>query len=149
MRGYKKIFVCGAVFGIDVEESKKFDVYENVLKKLYPETEIVVPNTISQFRNDFIKANPQVSEDVVNTKMSEFDLRQVKESDCLVCDLSLLSTGLGLELGVALENRKTIFCFAKTDSKISNLVLGTFAPNGITNYDSLDMLAVQLKEKLI
>lgn len=50
--------------------------------------------------------------------------QSVKESDVIIADMSEVSTGAGMELGMAHMLNKEIYVFALTGSKVSALIYG-------------------------
>lgn len=51
-------------------------------------------------------------------------MKKIKESDLIICDASLPSTGMGIELNEAINKNKKIIIIAKENSKISGLIKG-------------------------
>lgn len=80
--------------------------------------------------------------------MTDFDLQRVKQSDVMVCDISMQSIGLGIELGVAsIYDKKMIFCYQK-GSYVSSMITGTFCDAVYIEYENLQDLKNKLSETL-
>lgn len=142
-----KVFIGGAFYNTGNEDKLKFDIYTQFLIERFPTANIVAPEDIAAFKNNFIKTNLKATNEQIATAMVNFDLEQVRTADLLVVDLSISSTGLGLELGVALEHQKMVKLFAKQGSKISDMIIGAFK-NKIVYYIDLNDLKKKLKNNL-
>ncbi len=69
-----------------------------------------------------------------------------KSMDIIIAECSYSSVGLGIELGWAYDDQKTIYCIYKKDKKISNSI--TAVTNNIIEYiDEEDM--IKTIEKII
>ena len=143
-----KIFLAGSVSFADQSQIKKYELYEKILKKKFKKLELITPNNIWQFRENLKLKNPKAKEIDLNKEMVDFDILQVKTSDLIVCDLSNLSTGMGIELGVAFENNKKNIFFFEKGSYISNMILGAFHKSKFIMYENLNDLKLKLEENL-
>jgi nucleoside 2-deoxyribosyltransferase len=54
----------------------------------------------------------------------DWDTNCVKSSDLVVADVSYPSTGLGIELGVAFENKIPVLLLASNNAKIASMLQG-------------------------
>ena len=59
----------------------------------------------------------------------EKDTNCVRTCDIFIADCTYLSTGLGMEIGIALENNKPILAIAKNGATVTRMVLGIPAKN--------------------
>lgn len=59
---------------------------------------------------------------------------KIKEADLIICEASLPSTGMGMELNEAINQKKKIIVIAKENSKVSGLILGCSYINEIIYY---------------
>ena len=141
-----KIFLAGAVTGTTEKQLGKYSVYQGELKKLFPKMELTTPDVIWEYRQKVIKKYPEYTKIQVDEAMVKFDLKRVRDSDYIVCDLSSLSTGLGIELGVAVENKKKIVFFFEKDSKVSNMITGAFPKATFIEYKNTKELIQRIKE---
>ena len=133
----KQIFVMGAYFNTDQQDIDVYSVIAKAFKNKYENAKIIEPIDIENYRQNFIKNNPNASIKEINKQMVNYDLSMVKASDLLFCDVSNKSTGVGIELGIAKENNiKIVFC-AKENSSISNMVFGAFPDANIYYYSSI------------
>lgn len=57
------------------------------------------------------------------------DIDCVKSADIFVAECTYPSTGLGIELGTAIADKKPIIALAKEGAKVSGMVLGIDLPN--------------------
>jgi len=80
-------------------------------------------------------------------KVFERDTNGVRESDCLVADVSVPSHGVGLEIMLAFVNGKKIILLSKKGAVVSRMVLGI--PEAIfVQYSAEDEIRSALKELL-
>ena len=143
-----KIFLAGSVSSASNEQLSKYDVYNKAILSSYPKAIIIAPNDIYAYRDNCIKTNPAFSKIQIDKLMVDFDLKQVKESDFVVCDISEQSCGMGLELGICKENNiRTIFCFKK-GSHVSNMIYGAFSNSIFIEYENFNDLGNQLSYAL-
>lgn len=73
---------------------------------------------------DFIGLTAGSAEDVYN-----YDRNQVLQCDLFVAIVDLPSTGLGMEIGFAIENNKPMLICYKAGTKISRMILGIASEN--------------------
>ena len=121
-----KVFLAGAVTGCSKVQMQKYQVYDETLKEIIPQLELTTPDVIWEYRNLIIKKHPEFDTQKIDEEMLKFDLKKVRDSDCIVCDLSALSTGMGIELGVAVENKKKIVFFYEHSTKVGSMITGAF-----------------------
>ncbi len=137
-----KVFLAGAVTGCSKAQLQKYQVYAEVLKEIIPKLELTTPDVIWEYRNSIIKKHPEFDTRKIDDAMVKFDLKRVRDSDCIVCDLRALSTGMGIELGVAVENKKKIVFFYEHGVKVSSMIMGAFPKAEFVEYkNSKDMVA--------
>lgn len=76
------------------------------------------------------------------------DITCVKKCDVLLAICNLPSTGLGYELGVAVESGKKVLAVAHTDAKVSRLVQGINLPNfTFMRYNDINEVVQKLKKE--
>ena len=137
-----KIFLAGAVSSATNDHLEKYNIYRPVLEEL---GELTFPDKIWEYRQTCIDKFPEKTKLEIDKLMTDYDLDLVRNCDLMVCDISQVSTGLGIELGVALEkNKKIIFLYEK-GSYISNMITGSFNSSLFVEYETV----YDLKEKLI
>jgi nucleoside 2-deoxyribosyltransferase len=79
----------------------------------------------------------------------EWDTKCVKTCDLFVADCTYPATGLGYELGVAIETNKPILSVAHKDAKISRILLGVTNPNyTFKRYDDVLDIVGFIEEKV-
>lgn len=140
-----KIFLGGAVSVASQEQLEKYNIYKGILSGF---GSLTVPDDIWNFRQKCIENNPGIEKVQIDKMMVDYDLELVKNADLMVCDISEQSTGLGLELGVALENKiALLFCYQK-GSYISNMLTGAFNKSAMIEYDSTEDLSQKLSQIL-
>ena len=76
--------------------------------------------------------------------MVDFDLDLVRNCDVMICDISQISTGLGIELGTILEQNKKIVFFYETGSYVSNMITGAFSDSEFIEYQNIEDLKQSL-----
>lgn len=77
------------------------------------------------------------------------DIGQVKTCDLLLAECSQPSTGLGFEIATALHYKKPVLAVAKTEAKVSRLILGiTSTLFSFIRYNSLEEIADGIEKKL-
>ena len=65
-------------------------------------------------------------------------MKLIKESDFIIAEMSIPSTGQGMELQQAIIEEKPILVIAKKDSKVSSLVTGSNGILDVLQYDDVD-----------
>lgn len=141
----KNIFIMGAFFNTDQQDIDVYSYIADVFKTTFKNVNITQPIDIENYRNNFIKENPNADINTINKAMVDYDLFKIKQADLLFCDVSNKSTGVGIELGVAKENNINIVFCAKKNSKISNMVYGAFPDKNVYFYSSLNDLQEYIK----
>ena len=141
----KNIFIMGAFFNTDQQDIDVYSYIADVFKTTFKNVSITQPIDIENYRNNFIKENPNADINTINKAMVDYDLFKIKKADLLFCDVSNKSTGVGIELGVAKEHNINIVFCAKKNSKISNMVYGAFPDKNVYYYSSLNDLQKYIK----
>ncbi len=143
-----KIFVAGAVSSAKKEQLEKYNIYKKILEETFEDLILTTPDDIWDYRNKCIDENPNFEKISIDKLMVDYDLKQVKESDLIICDISEISTGMGIELGIAHENNKKILFFYEKGSYISNMISGSFKDAHFIEYANTDELVGKLKFEL-
>jgi len=144
----KKIFIIGAFTSVSNNGLNKYKIYYEILKKQFPNAEIKTPNDILIYRLNFERVNKNATVKQIADAMVKYDIEQVTSSDLIVADVSIASTGLGIELGSLMGKRKKILLFALKDFTISNMVIGAFDNVNLVRYNRLEELDMLLNESL-
>lgn len=144
-----KIFLAGAVSTANDNQLNNYHCYKKVLLDCFEKAELIVPDDISQYRNRCLKQHSNYSKIEIDKMMFDFDIEQVRQSDIIVCDLSALSTGMGIELGVAFERNIKVIFYYEEQSYISNMITGAFPNSTFIEYKNLDDLTTKLTEVLL
>ena len=131
-----KIFLAGAVSSANKEQIEKYEIYKQCITKTFNELSLITPDDIWDYRSKCIKKNPKADKNEIDAIMVSYDLKQVEESDLIICDLSELSTGMGIELGVAYKKQKKVVFFYKKGSHISNMITGAFSGSIFFEYNN-------------
>ena len=142
------IFLAGAVSVADKAQLNKYSTYIDILKKLKGVQMLTYPDVIWEYRENCINEHKDKTKLEIDHMMTDFDLQRVKQSDVMVCDISMQSIGLGIELGVAsMYDKKMIFCYQK-GSYVSSMITGTFCDAVYIEYENLQDLKNKLSETL-
>ena len=143
----KKVFIIGAVTGVE-DTVSAYDELGNVVISVLGDVELITPNTIFAYRDNYILHHKSATEEEINYNMVKFDLEQVATADLVVGDLTIKSTGVGIELGTIkdLDNKKIFF--AKEDEVVSNMVLGAFPKVKVIRYKDFEDFKLKLKKAL-
>ena len=72
----------------------------------------------------------------------------LKKTSLIIAEMSVPSTGQGMELQEAVNLGIPIIIVAKSESKISGLILGTNKIQNVIYYDDIEMLINKLEEEL-
>ncbi|MBQ3158093.1 MAG: hypothetical protein IJB98_00185 [Clostridia bacterium] len=142
------IFVAGAYFTTNKNDTDMYPFITNILKRKFPSLNIIMPTDIEKYRENFINQNPNASIKQINKAMVDYDLLLVKTAKMLVVDVSNKSTGLGIELGTIVNDNKPLIFIAKEGSKISNMVYGAFPEievNFYSNKEDLEKIIENIK----
>ncbi len=79
----------------------------------------------------------------------EHDLQCVHGCDLMLSEVSFPAIGLGFEIGTAIQINKPVLAVAKTDAKVSRLVLGIQSPQfNFHRYDSMDEVIKLIDQKI-
>lgn len=143
-----KIFLAGAVSFAKKEQLEKYNVYKSVLMNQIKDIVLVTPDDIWNYRKHCETHNFDLKKIQIDNLMVQYDLSEVKSCDLIVCDLSEISTGMGLELGVALENNKKILFLYKKNSYVSNMITGAFMNSCFIEYSDIKELEKKLKTEI-
>lgn len=143
-----KVFLAGAVSSADKKQLEKYNLYRKIITDCIKDVELTVPDDIWEYRMTCKQEKPKASKTEIDKMMVDYDLQCVRDSDLVICDLSSLSTGMGLELGVAHERgKRVIFCYEKGTS-ISNMITGAYSSSTFIEYSDLKQLSIKLREFL-
>ncbi len=134
------IFIGGAFFTIDKEDTDIFPFVVNIIKNNLKNVEVIQPTDIEDYREKVEKQNPNITLKELNRAMVDYDLDLVKTSKLMICDVTNKSTGLGIELGIIKQNNVPIELVARTGAKISNMVFGAFPDVNISYYSNTQEL---------
>lgn len=136
----KSIFVLGAYTDTNKQDLEIYTYLSSYLKNRFTDYEIIDPFVIENYRKTLTEN--------VDEEMVRYDLNCVKKASLLVADLTNKSTGVGIELGIALEHSKSVILLAKKGSNISNMIKGAFAKNKIFYYEDIDDICNILSKEL-
>lgn len=93
---------------------------------------------------DFVGLEKGTAQDVF-----EWDTKCVKTCDLFVADCTYPAIGLGVEIGVALENNKNLLLIAQTQAKVTRQVLGINHPKStFKRYNNHKEVIKFIKERL-
>ena len=120
-----KCYILGAVTGSADNAKEIFETYKEVLKDKI--TVCGTPLETAKFEGTaeerFIRAE-----------------KAIREVDLIIADMSAVSTGAGIEMGMAFILNKKIIVFAKEGSNVSKLVTGMVGKENMIYYkDSIDL----------
>lgn len=120
-----KCYVLGAVTGGAENAKEIFETYKIALKGKF---EILgTPLETAKFQGTYAERF---------NRAKEF----IRQADLIVADMSVASTGAGIEMGMAHLLSKKIVVFAKTESKVSGLVIGLVGEQNIHYYNDSEEL---------
>lgn len=136
-----KLFLAGAVSTATESQLEKYNTYKTILEEFGT---LTFPDKIWEYREKCIREFPKKSKLEIDKLMVDFDLDLVRNCDVMICDISQISTGLGIELGTILEqNKKTVF-FYETGSYVSNMITGAFSDSEFIEYQNIEDLKQSL-----
>jgi nucleoside 2-deoxyribosyltransferase len=79
----------------------------------------------------------------------EWDMNCVRRCDLLIADCTHQGIGLGMEIGVAIENNKQALIVAHEDAHVTRAVIGITTPSfTIKRYKNHEEILDMVKEKL-
>lgn len=136
-----KLFLAGAFSTATESQLEKYNTYKTILEKF---GKLTFPDKILSYREKCINDFPNKSKIEIDKLMVDYDLGLVRDCDIMVCDISQISTGLGIELGVALEQNKKIVFFYETGSYVSNMITGSFSNSEFIEYKNIEDLKQNL-----
>ena len=136
-----KLFLAGAVSTATESQLEKYNTYKTILEEFGT---LTFPDKIWEYREKCIREFPEKSKLEIDKLMVDFDLDLVRNCDVMICDISQISTGLGIELGTILEQNKKIVFFYETGSYVSNMVTGAFSDSEFIEYQNIEDLKQSL-----
>jgi len=136
-----KLFLAGAFSTATENQLEKYNNYKTILEKF---GELTFPDKILEYREKCMSDFPNKSKIEIDKLMVDYDLGLVRDCDIVICDISQISTGLGIELGVALEQNKKIVFFYETGSYVSNMITGSFSNSEFIGYKNIEDLKQNL-----
>lgn len=136
-----KLFLAGAFSTATESQLEKYNAYKIILEKF---GELTFPDKILAYREKCMRDFPNKSKIEIDKLMVDYDLGLVRDCDIMICDISQISTGLGIELGVALEQNKKIVFFYETGSYVSNMITGSFSNSEFIEYKNIEDLKQNL-----
>ena len=136
-----KLFLAGAVSTATESQLEKYNTYKTILEEFGT---LTFPDKIWEYREKCIREFPEKSKLEIDKLMVDFDLDLVRNCDVMICDISQISTGLGIELGTILEQNKKIVFFYETGSYVSNMVTGDFSDSEFIEYQNIEDLKQSL-----
>lgn len=136
-----KLFLAGAVSTATESQLEKYNTYKTILEEFGT---LTFPDKIWEYRQKCIREFPEKSKLEIDKLMVDFDLDLVRKCDVMICDISQISTGLGIELGTILEQNKKIVFFYETGSYVSNMITGAFSDSEFIEYQNIEDLKQSL-----
>lgn len=136
-----KLFLAGAVSTATESQLEKYNTYKTILENF---GSLTFPDKIWEYREKCIRDFPEKSKLEIDKLMVDYDLGLVRECDLMICDISQISTGLGIELGVMHEQNKKIVFFYETGSYVSNMITGSFSSSEFIEYKNIEDLKQSL-----
>ena len=136
-----KLFLAGAVSTATESQLEKYNTYKTILEEFGT---LTFPDKIWEYRQKCIREFPEKSKLEIDKLMVDFDLDLVRNCDVMICDISQISTGLGIELGTILEQNKKIVFFYETGSYVSNMITGAFSDSEFIEYQNIEDLKQSL-----
>jgi hypothetical protein len=140
-RAKMKLFLAGAVSTATESQLEKYNTYKTILEEFGT---LTFPDKIWEYREKCIREFPEKSKLEIDKLMVDFDLDLVRNCDVMICDISQISTGLGIELGTMLEQNKKIVFFYETGSYVSNMITGAFSDSEFIEYQNIEDLKQSL-----
>ncbi len=132
----KKIFIVGSVTGTTEAQKQKFSIYEKVAQQFYPTAIIDTPQTIMNYRDRYITQNREASERQVLQAMVNYDMQEIMSSELILCDATLRSFGVGMELATAKRYHIPVIFFAEKGADVSKMILGAFEKSFVHFYEN-------------
>ena len=128
------IFVGGAYFMMDNSTIESYKEIAKILGEKFNNYRIYTPLDIENFRQNYIKNNPNANKNQVDSAMVDYDLHLVKTSKLFVVDVTNKSLGVGIELGTVKNSQTKVVLVAKFGSQISDMVTGAFPQQKVNFY---------------
>ena len=128
------IFVGGAYFMMDNSTIESYKEIAKILGERFNNYTIYTPLDIENFRQNYIKNNPNANKNQIDSAMVEYDLHLVKTSKLFVVDVTNKSLGVGIELGTVKNSQTKVVFVAKFGSQISDMVTGAFPQQKVNFY---------------
>jgi len=134
------VYVLGAVTGGMDDAKELFRVYKEQLGSF---AEL---NDGGSFSED-IEGTPIETMQFKGSKDELFTraVQSVEQAELIVADMSQISTGAGIELGMAYMMKKKIVVFAKRGSRVSGVIAGMIGEQNIVWYKDYEDLAEKIR----
>lgn len=140
----KKIFVIGAQTKVKNNNNKLFNIYKAAIENSTKNFQIILPEVIKEHSDEFLRTTQNASLKDSLTEMTRYDLQEILSADLIVADVSIPSTGLGIEICTALSNDRKVLFFANSKSNVSMLLIGFISENKINWYKNTKELTQKL-----
>ncbi len=109
-----KIFIAGAIRG----GRQLISTYVHIIRFLSSKNYKVISEHVAS--QDLEQAEAKMTEQEIFEK----DTRWIEESDCIIAEVTVPSTGVGYEICHALNCKKPMLCVYKKGANASAMVLG-------------------------
>jgi len=132
-KNMKKILITGTVMTADGNSVKTYEDLVNICKKI--SDNIYSPLDTMQFKgNDDERYNRA--------------MQLLKETDIIIAEMSVTSTGQGMELQEAVRLDIPIIVIAKSESKVSGLIKGSGKVKSILYYNNIEDIEKELIKQI-
>lgn len=132
-KNMKKILITGTVMTADGNSVKTYEDLVNICKKV--SDNIYSPLDTMQFKGN-------------DTERYNRAMELLKETDIIVAEMSMPSTGQGMELQEAVRLDIPIIVIAKSGSKISGLIKGSGKVKAILYYNNIEDIEKELIKQI-
>ncbi len=129
----KKILITGTVMTADGNSVKIYEDLVNICKKV--SDNIYSPLDTMQFKGN-------------DTERYNRAMELLKETDIIVAEMSVPSTGQGMELQEAVRLDISIIVIAKSGSKVSGLIKGSGKVKSILYYNNIEDIEKELIKQI-
>ena len=130
---YEKILITGTVMTADGNSVKIYEDLVNICKKV--SDNIYSPLDTMQFKGN-------------DTERYNRAMELLKETDIIVAEMSVPSTGQGMELQEAVRLDISIIVIAKSGSKVSGLIKGSGKVKSILYYNNIEDIEKELIKQI-
>ena len=137
-----KVFFAGSIRG----GRKLIPTYRRIIDFLISRNYVIISEHVASPVLEELEAN------ITEQDIFEKDTHWIEESDCVIAEVTIPSTGVGYEICHAVAHRKPVLCVYEKGSKVSAMVLGNtsryVAAKAYSDDEQLERILLEFLKKI-